>query len=177
MRRNKCHRADRNVSDIWGLVALILLGCMESVDAQEQSIAPLGRFTVGSKLSDVRTLRRSENCLIEGENADCTFIDSSGVAYVVLEDSVIAASVSEKTAGPGVLLPFGLEFGEGVDSAVRKLVAQHGTWVLGEDPGVSAGIVLSSRERFVGMNGWDFNVEIRFQSGRLVSVLYGSGAI
>jgi hypothetical protein len=79
---------------VLGIVMILMLGSTNSVSAQGQQIEPLGRQTVGSKLADVRSLKRSENCLVEGNNADCTFTDGNGVAYVVLEDSVTKVSVS-----------------------------------------------------------------------------------
>ena len=65
--------------------------------------------------------------LIEGGNADCTFTDGNGVAYVVLGGAVTAVGVTETTAGPGVKLPFGLEFGDDLDVAARKLVTDGRT--------------------------------------------------
>jgi len=161
----------------FGVAALLMVGCTDTVSAQERLIEPLGRHTVGSKLADVRSLMRSENCLIEGSNADCTFTDGNGVAYVVLGGAVTAVGVTETTAGPGVKLPFGLEFGDDLDVAARKLVTDGRTWTLGGDSETSTGIVLSSSESYTGKNGWDFGVEIHFAYGRLVGVSYVSGTI
>lgn len=177
MSANRCHRPMSHCPLAFGLVLLLTLGCTNPVHAQGQQLEPLGRHTVGSKLSEVRNLRHSENCLIEGGNADCTFTDANGVAYVVLEDSVTTVTAAKKATKPGVQLPFGLKFGDTFDAAVGKLVSGGRTWILGEDHGVPAGIVASSREKFLGRNGWGFNVEIRFASGRLVAVSYCSGTI
>lgn len=160
-----------------GVATLLLLGCTDKVHAQGRQVESLGRYTVGSKLADVRSLTRSKNCLIEGGNADCTFTDSNGVAYVVLKDSVTSVLITEKTTGPSVKLPFGLKFGDNLDVAARKLVSDGRIWTLGADPNVSTGIVLSSSEQYSGNNNWRFNVEIRFESGRLVGISYSSGTI
>ncbi|MBP6514873.1 MAG: hypothetical protein KA224_06805 [Steroidobacteraceae bacterium] len=156
---------------------MLMLACTNPVSAQGQFIAPLGRHTVGSKLADVRSLRQSENCLIEANYADCTFTDGDGVAYVVFEDTVTTVAVTERTAGPSVRLPFGLKFGENLDVAARKLVSGGSVWTLGADPDTSAGVVLSSTVSHSGKNGWNFGVEIRFANGRLVGVSYVSGTI
>lgn len=159
------------------LVVVHLLSSCAAAAEQPRSIEPLGRFTVGSKLSEVRNLRQSENCLIEGNNADCTFIDANGVAYVVLDDSVIAVTASQKTSKSTVALPFGLKLGDSVQAAVQKLASEGKTWILAEDPGGEKGAVLSSRERYMGKNGWDFNVEILFEKDRLIEISYNSGTI
>lgn len=177
MSQSRCHRPTSERSLAFGLVLLLALGCTGQVLGQGQQVEPLGRHTVGSKLSDVRDLQRSENCLIEGDNADCTFTDANGVSYVVLEDSVTTVTVAEKATKPGVKLPFGLKFGDKIDAAVGKLISGKRTWILGEAHGVPAGVVVSSVEKYSGKNGWDFNVEIRFAYGRLVAVSYNSGTI
>lgn len=177
MSKNKCCLPLSDSPLALGLVLLLALGCTDPVHAQGKQAEPLGRHTVGSKLSEVRNLQRSENCLIEGGNADCTFTDTNGVSYVVLEDSVTTVTVAEKATRPGVKLPFGLKFGDTYDAAVGKLVSGGRTWILGEANGVPAGVVASSREKFSGKNGWDFNVEIRFANGRLVAVSYNSGTL
>lgn len=160
-----------------GIVMLLIFGCTDPVQAQGQQIEPLGRPSVGSKLSEVRSFKRSENCLIEGNNADCTFLDSNGVAYIVLKDAVSTVTVTENTAGPGVKLPFGLKFGDSLDSAARMLVSGGKTWVLGADSSTSTAVVLSSSGKYSGKNGWSFHAEIRFENGRLVGVSYNSGTI
>jgi hypothetical protein len=162
---------------VFGIVLLLALGCTGPVHAQGQQLDLLGRHNVGSKLSEVRNLQRSEDCLIDGGHADCTFTDANGVSYVVLEDSVTTVTAAEKTTKLGVKLPFGLKFGDTFDAAVGKLVSGGRTWIFGEANGVPAGVVASSRDKFSGKNGWDFNVEVRFVSGRLVAISYNSGSI
>lgn len=177
MSQNRCHRPMSDFPLAICLALVLALGCTDPVRAQDQQVEQLGSHTVGSKLSEVRNLQRSENCLIEGGNADCTFTDANGVSYVVLEDSVTTVTVAEKATKLAVKLPFGLKFGDTFDAAVGKLVSGGRTWILGEANGVPAGLVASSREKFSGKNGWDFNVEIRFTNGRLVAVSYNSGTI
>lgn len=162
---------------IEAIAMLLMLGCTNQVHAQGQQIVPLGRATVGSKLAEVRSLKRSENCLVEGGNADCTFTDANGVSYIVLESSVTTVTVTGKSARPGVKLPFGLKFGDSLDGAAKKLVSSGKTWVLGADPETSAGLILGSSDRYAGKNGWDFNVEVRFENGRLVGISYNAGTI
>lgn len=162
---------------IVAIAMFLMLGCTDQVHAQGQQIEPLGRSTVGSKLAEVRSLKRSENCLIEGGNADCTFTDTNGVSYIVLESSVTTVTVTDKSAGPGVKLPFGLKFGDSLDAAARKLVSSGKTWVLGANSETSSGLVLGSSDRYVGKNGWDFNVEVRFENGKLVGISYNAGTI
>lgn len=137
---NTYHRVLAN-TQMLTIAILLLLGCTEKVHAQGRQIELLGRHTVGSRLTEVRSLRRSENCLIEGGNADCTFTDRNGVAYVVLGDAVTAVAVTEKTAGPRLRLPFGLKFGDSLDAAARSLVNGGRTWILGGDPNASTGVI------------------------------------
>src|SRR5688572_17380922 len=87
-----------------GVAVLLTLGFGLTASAQQQLVESLGRHTVGSKLAEVRSLQQSENCLIEGGYADCTFTDVDGVAYIVFEDAVTTAVVTEKDSGPGVKL-------------------------------------------------------------------------
>lgn len=137
----------------------------------------LGRATVGSKLSDVRSFERSENCLLEEDFADCTFTDSDGVSYTVLDDSVTTVSVGEATASSDVSLPYGLRFGDSLDASVSKIVARGELWTLGRNPDASTGIVLVSRESFAGNSGSAFSVELFFERNSLVNVTYSSGTI
>ncbi len=177
MSQNRCRLLMSDSPLAFGLVLLLALGWMDPVHAQGQHVDTLGRHTVGSKLSEVRNLQRSENCLIDEGNADCTFTDANGVSYVVLEDTVTTVTAAEKTTKLGVKLPFGLKFGDTFDAAVGKLVSGGRSWILGEANGVPTGMVASSRDKFSGKNGWDFSVEIRFANGRLVAVSYVSGSI
>jgi hypothetical protein len=159
------------------LIALAAFAITDTVCPQVRTIDPLGKHTVGSKLADVRAYKASENCSIKRNSADCAFTDSSGVEYVVLDDSVITVSATEKTARRGMALPFGLKFGEDLGTAARKLVPGKGTWIIHADPDTSTGIVLTSGEKYLGKNGWDFIVEITFNQGRLVGISYNSGTI
>ena len=177
MRHSHSHRQILTNALAVGVFILSTLGFIDSVRAQGKPIEPLGRSTVGSSLSDVRPLKRSENCLIEGSNADCVFTDTNGVAYVVLGDSVTAVTVTESTAGPVVKLPFGLLFGDSLDSAARKLVSGGRTWILAGDSSTSTAVILTSSGQYSGKNGWSFRAEIRFENGRLVGVSYNSGAM
>jgi hypothetical protein len=162
---------------IAALAMLLMLGCTDQVHAQGKQIESLGRSTVGSQLAEVQSLKRSENCIVEGGNADCTFADTNGVSYVVLEGSVTAVTATEGSAGSGLKLPFGLKFGDSLDAAAKKLVSDGKTWVISADPDTSAGLILGSSDRYAGKNGWDFNVEVRFESGKLVGISYNAGTI
>jgi hypothetical protein len=177
MQRHSGHRSVLANALVFGALAILVLGCADSVQAQEHLITPLGRAAVGSTLSEVQLYSRSKNCLIEGDNADCTFTDGNGVAYVVLKNSVTTVMVSEETAGPNVQLPFRLAFGDGLDAAAAKLVSGGNLWTLGKDPDRQNGIVLVSSRSYPGKNGWEFGVEIRFDKNRLISVSYVSGTM
>jgi hypothetical protein len=160
-------------------VALVtLLGWGVIADAQALAIDRLGRHTVGSKLSDVRSYRTTEHCDIEEDFADCKFVDPNGVSYVMFEDSVTWVIADEKTVRSSVKLPFTLKFGDEMGVVVQKLVAEGRTWsVLVDRDNRQKGVVFSSKQRYSGENGWDFTVEIVFEKGRLVRVSYNSGAI
>lgn len=164
------------------IAAALALSCLivfvrADAGASRDRIEALGQHTVGSKLSEVRGLRRSESCYIEGDFADCRFKDSNGVAYVVFEDTVIAVVASDPVATLRVPTPFGLQFGESVEQAVAKLTANGGTWILGKDPAIETRILMSSRDSYPGENGWSFTVEVLFENGRLVEISFNAGPV
>ena len=48
-------------------------------------------------------------------------------------------------------------------------------WVVGSDH--SGGVTLSSYDKYAGLGEWDFNIEVRFEAGRLVEIKYNSGTV
>jgi hypothetical protein len=160
----------------WVLVSALALGRAEAIYAQE--IAPPGLYTVGSKLSDVRNLPHSDNCVIQDNYADCTFTDSNGVSYIVYGNSVTNVTMKEKTTEPRVKLAFDLEFGDTFDNAIPKLVSPAGrTWLLGKDPSPPSGVYAICGGQFLGANEVHFSIRIYFQGGRLVAVDYSTDAV
>ncbi|MDP2326232.1 MAG: hypothetical protein Q8N51_19700, partial [Gammaproteobacteria bacterium] len=135
-----------------------------------------GAHTVGSSLADVRQYRTSENCIIEKDNADCSFIDLNGVRYVVLDKSVIAVVAQTESASSKLGLPYGLKFGDSLEAAIRKLVSVgDDPWLVGTDH--EGGVAVSSYKQYSGKNGVKFNVGLQFTKDKLVEVKYNSGTI
>ena len=156
-------------------LAAIVASTGTAADPDRLKVPGLGRHSVGTPLSEVRKYKRSSNCLIEGDKADCAFRDPDGVEYIVLDDSVIAVRVTEKTTSDKVTLPFALHFGEPIQAAIHKLIVGDRIWVVGSDH--SGGVTLSSYDKYAGLGEWDFNIEVRFEAGRLVEIKYNSGTV
>jgi hypothetical protein len=157
------------------LVMLATVAYPGAASAQAR-LGPIGPHTVGSKLSDVRAYRTVEDCLIEQNGADCTFIAPDGVEYVVLGDSVTAVVAKEKSVHGDLTLPFGLKFGDSLATAVPKLIAQGRRWTVSiPEEGQRGGIVMSSEDIYPGAGGLSFGVDIYFDHDRLVRVDYDSG--
>ena len=154
------------------------LACPDAAHAQALKLTRIGPQTVGSKLAEVRRYRHaSDDCQIDKNDADCTFIAPDGVEYVVMGNAVTEVIATEKSVHGDVTLPFGLKLGEHLSTALAKLTSQGRRWTLGppdEEP--REGVVfLSSEDVYQGEGGMPFGVDIYFDHDRLVRIDYDTG--
>lgn len=152
-----------------------LIGSALSADLPNPALV-FGKQTVGSLLADVKQYKKGENCVLEKDNIDCTFIDQNGVKYLVFDKAVIAVVAKYENASSKIGLPYGLKFGDGLDVTIRKLVSLgDDQWLVGTDH--EGGIAVSSYKQYLGKNGVKFNVELRFIKEKLTEVTFRSGTI
>jgi hypothetical protein len=171
----------RRVGALASLTMLITVACLGIARAQESRtlpITPLGRHTVGSKLSELRAYRTEDSWISDdGRDADYAFITPDDVEYVVLGESVVCVRAREEALRMGLKLPFGLRYHDGLDAAMAKLRAEGRGWGVFESPkcrcSPSETYVLSE-DQYQGQNGWTFKVEVFFEHGQLVRVAYNT---
>lgn len=156
---------------------VLLAGLALHQAASAQAPGPLGSHTVGTKLAAVKGYQKSDDCVIEPRNVDCTFVAPNGVEYSVLGDTVTTVSAREKAVHGDLPLPFGLKFGDSLATVLPRLIARNRRWTLSppdEEP--REGIVIASEDTFPGEGGATFTVELYFDHDRLTRVDYTSEA-
>ena len=131
----------------------------------------IGPQSVGAAMGKVARYARGQDCVFRPDHADCSVRDpKSGVEYVVFGKNVTIA-IAEMQHASSARLPYGMRFGESMAAVLGKLpMSNEQSWTSGNE-------FIVSDHQYIGENDWSFGLEIHFEAGALVKVVYRSGSI
>ena len=134
-------------------------------------VAKIGPQAVGAAIGKVARYVRGQDCVFRRDYADCSVRDPrSGVEYIVFGKNVTMA-IAENRQAPSVALPYSIHFGESMTAVLEKLpMGDAEYWTSGND-------FITSTHQYVGENDVLFDVELHFEEGALVKVVYRSDTI